>query len=154
MKTNLRKAFQSWMGCGCIDSMTEQEAGTAGRKHASRLPMSVILECSVDAHSFFSAIRENQIVGLKDSSNYDGIVAGLLVFFSDLSRCFFLDARLVYAHWKSSGRKSIPISFFEENGIEVPCKKLRVNYLYDIDFLINQVTEGNHERNIQKFVCV
>ena len=101
-----------------------------------------------------SAIRENQIVGLKDSANYDGIVAGLLVFFSDLSRCFFLDARLVYAHWKSSGRKSIPVSFFEENGIEVPCKKLRVNYLYDIGFLINQVMEGNHERNIQEFVCV
>ena len=49
---------------------------------------------------------------------------------------------------------AITNGYFEENGIEVPCKKLRVNYLYDIGFLINQVMEGNHERNIQEFVCV
>ena len=45
----------------------------------------------------YSAIRENQIVGLKDSSNYEGIVAGLLVFFSHLFRCLFFDARFIYA---------------------------------------------------------
>ena len=38
----------------------------------------------------YSAIRENQIVGLKDSSNYEGIVAGVVVvFFYPFSMVFF-----------------------------------------------------------------
>lgn len=102
----------------------------------------------------YASIRENQIVGLKDSARYDGIVSGLLVFFSDLSRCFFLDSRLVYAHWKTSGRKSIPLDFFIENGIEVPCKKLRVNFEYNIGAMIDSIMEGEHERNLQEFVCM
>ena len=60
----------------------------------------------------YSAIRENQIVGLKDSSNYEGIVAGVFVFFFDLFRWFFFFAGLVFAHCETSGGKKIPVFFF------------------------------------------
>lgn len=86
-----------------------------------------------------SVIRKNQLNGLNEASNYANIKAGLLVFFSSVNKCFFADIKKVYSFIEKSERKSIPISFFEKYGLEIPVKQLRTNYMYDVRYLIGGI---------------
>lgn len=85
-----------------------------------------------------SCIRENQINGLVEASETNGIIAGIICDFSDKDKCYFLDITFVDDFTKNETRKSIPISYFQENGIEIDVKKLRVKKLYDVDKFIEQ----------------
>lgn len=89
----------------------------------------------------FSCIRKNQIDGLIDSSKYEKIVPGIICYFSDKSRCFFLHIQKLKELIDSNTRKSVPIKYFEEHGIEIPVKKLKVNFLVDVQGFVQGFIE-------------
>lgn len=104
----------------------------------------------------YSAIRQNQIEKLNSKSDIPWVAAGFLVFFEEKERCFFLNAQTAYLHKIHSGRKSIPISFFEEYGVEVQCKKLKVNYNYNIELLLEILVREceSNDGNLRQSYCV
>lgn len=86
----------------------------------------------------FSCIRQNQIDGLLESSKYQNVMAGVICFFADKSRCFFLDIVKLKELQDSNTRKSIPIKYFEEFGIEIEVKKLKVNSVFSVDKFVDR----------------
>lgn len=104
----------------------------------------------------YSAIRQNQIEKLNMKSKTPWVIPGFLVFFEDHGRCFFLNAETVYFHKIHGERKSIPISFFEKYGIEISCKKLKVNYNYDIKPLFEALVEEceSNDGNLRQTYCL
>lgn len=82
--------------------------------------------------------KERQIVDLYEANKYTGVFSHLVVFFSDVERCFSLPINKLIRFIKEEDRKSIPIEYFEENGEEIRVEKLRTNYRFDIDKWLNR----------------
>ena len=80
-----------------------------------------------------SCIRENQLKEMLEANNKTGVIPMLVVFFSDIERCFSLDIKYVEQFLINNDRKSIPLDYFEENGVEIEVFKLRTNYKYNIE---------------------
>ena len=76
-------------------------------------------------------VRDTQVKELTKASN-KGVICGLLTYFSDKKRVFWLDINDYNDFVNDNDRKSIPISYFEEEGIEVDVKMLSVNIRLDI----------------------
>lgn len=90
----------------------------------------------------FSCIRKNQIEGLLESSKYKNVVPGVICFFTDKSRCFFLHITKLKELQDSNIRKSIPIKYFEDFGVEIEVENLRVNYLLEIHKFVDGFVKG------------
>ena len=87
----------------------------------------------------FSKIKEHQLKELNEASNYKNIVSGFIIEFSSVDRCFYISARDMKDYIENSGRKSIPISYLETNGLEIEVKKLRVNIRLNIQKFVEEV---------------
>ena len=82
-----------------------------------------------------SCIRNNQKKMMLEASKYSGIACYLIVFFEDIERCFALNILDFEVFIHNSDRKSIPLSYFEKFGHEIPVIHLKTNYRYDLRFL-------------------
>ena len=80
-----------------------------------------------------TAIRENQIKELSKASAYKGIAAGLIINFSEVEKTFFVHIANVEYFAKFEPRKSIPISWCQENGIEIRGQKKRLHFTWGLD---------------------
>ena len=85
-----------------------------------------------------NCIRQNQVEELTDASNYANTVCGLLIFFSDIDRCFFLDIKKYNEFVKTNDRLSIPLVFLEQNGIEIGIEKKKINFTVKIDSFLKE----------------
>lgn len=92
----------------------------------------------------FSCIRKNQIEGLLDSSKYKKILPGIICFFPDKSKCFFLHIKKLKELIDSNTRKSVPIKYFEEFGTEIKVKQLRVNFLFDVKSFVDEFVKKEY----------
>ncbi len=81
-------------------------------------------------------IKKNQIDGLTKSNKF-GIVSGFLIRIREY--CFYLDIEDFNKFIESSTRKSIPLSYLLEFGIQIPFKQLQTNYRYDVSSLLSMV---------------
>ncbi|MGX6977843.1 Holliday junction resolvase RecU [Vagococcus elongatus] len=82
-------------------------------------------------------LHDHQVYHMKKCVKQQGIVF-VLVWFSTLKRCFLLSSSSVFDFWdkKQNGKKSIPLSFFESDGIEVSIGFApRVDYLAALEKL-------------------
>ena len=86
-----------------------------------------------------SCIRENQLKEMVEASKKSQVIPLLVVFFSDIERCFSLNIKDVDNFIKNSGRKSIPLEYFEQSAIEINVTKLRTNYKYDVEEWLNNI---------------
>lgn len=86
----------------------------------------------------FSAIRDNQLKEMFEASYYRKVLPFIIVFFSDIERCFALPIQKVVALKQEGSRKSIPLAYFEQQGIEIEVIKLRTNYRYNIEKFLEQ----------------
>lgn len=86
----------------------------------------------------FVNIKDNQIKGLTKATQY-GIICGFLI--SINNKCYFLNINHYNSFVAVTERKSIPLSYIEDFGIDVPRRKLRVNYRYDLNNLLKRVIE-------------
>jgi len=86
-----------------------------------------------------NCIRENQLKEMVEASKKTDVIPLLVVFFSDIERCFSLRIEDVNNYIKTSGRKSIPLEYFEQTAIEIKVTKLRTNYKYNIEEWLNNI---------------
>lgn len=80
-----------------------------------------------------------QINDLFNASFHKNIYCNIIVFFSDVERCFSLDIKDLKDYIDSETAKSIPIAYFEKYGKEIKVSKLRTNYRFDIESWLNNV---------------
>lgn len=97
----------------------------------------ILLELkSVGEKSFpFSKLRESQIKGLTDARRYKGVTAGVLINFNKLERTFFVDIEVITNYIAYMPKKSINYKELERLGIEIPGKKKRVNFRWNLTML-------------------
>ena len=86
----------------------------------------------------FSAIRQNQLDELSKASTYKNIIAGFVIHFADIGTTYFCKADDVLYFIAHEERKSIPISWCEEWGIQIFGKLKKVNYSWDIKSFVEQ----------------
>lgn len=84
----------------------------------------------------FNCFKENQVRELSKAMMYEGITAGFIVNFRDVEETYFVKANDVEYYIVHSERKSIPLNWCKENGIEIEQRKLKVHYRYDIQGLL------------------
>lgn len=85
-----------------------------------------------------SNIHEHQINHLIKIKEHGGI-GFLIVKFTTLDRIYFLSVDKLISFLNNESRKSIPLSFFEENGMLIKEKyNPRINYLECVEVLINE----------------
>lgn len=83
----------------------------------------------------FTAIRENQMLEMMKAQTHPGIKSMLIVNFEDVQECYGLDIFAVQKYIDMDIRKSIPVDYFREFGINIPCQKKKVNTGYDLSVL-------------------
>lgn len=76
--------------------------------------------------------KEKQIDDLYKANQHVGVYSTIVVFFGDVERCFSISINDFIDFVKKGERKSLPIEYFEENGVEIGVTKLRTNYRYNI----------------------
>lgn len=94
-----------------------------------------------------NCIRQNQIEGLLKASKFKNVNAGIVVLFADKNKCFYLPIQKLQEQIDTSNRKSVPISYFEENGIEIEIKSLRVNKNYNVDRFVTDLINKGEQNN-------
>lgn len=87
----------------------------------------------------FTNIRENQLKELSLATYYKNIVSGIVIEFSDLDRCFFMYIDTITDFIRIGSRKSVPIEYCEEKGIEIEIKKKKVNNSFNIKKLLEEI---------------
>ena len=80
-----------------------------------------------------NCIRDNQVKEMYNASLKNNVKCNIIVFFSDVERCFSLDIQDVVDYMESETSKSIPIAYFEQYGREIKVSKLKTNYRFDIE---------------------
>lgn len=83
-----------------------------------------------------SNIKSNQLEGLS-GINHKNIKSYFIICFRDKEKCYGVQAFKVKEFIEVEERKSIPMVWCKENGIEVPMIKKKVRYRYDLDVLFN-----------------
>lgn len=86
-----------------------------------------------------SCIRDNQLKEMTLASQKEDVIPMLIVFFSDVNKCYSLDIEQLNKFINGNDRKSIPIDYFEEYGIPIEVEKLRTNYRYDVKRWLNNI---------------
>ena len=86
-----------------------------------------------------NCIRQNQLDEMVEASKKMDVIPLLIVFFSDVERCFSAKIEDIDNFIKKSDRKSIPLEFFEQVATEIKVTKLRTNYKYDIEDWLNNI---------------
>lgn len=88
----------------------------------------------------FDRIRDNQIAGLlKAVETNPDIIAGIVCNFEKSHETWFLTIDKLWDFMQSATRKSIPIAFFRDNGVEIENKKLRTKYDYNVDKFVDDI---------------
>lgn len=88
-----------------------------------------------------SRIRDNQVEELLKASKYDGIIAGILIEFSEIREYYFLEInKLIEYTEEFTHKKSIPVQYLRENAESVSHELKRVNVRLDIkEFVENYI---------------
>ena len=82
-----------------------------------------------------SSVPKHQIEHLKNINEHGGI-AFLIIRFVSLEKTFFIDITDILSFLKTQTRKSLPYSFIQEKGVEIPVEyQPRLDYLKIIDKL-------------------
>lgn len=90
----------------------------------------------------FNNIKKHQIDDLLWASEYANTICGLVVEFSDLTECYFIEIGRFKAFYDSTNRKSIPIDYLRKNGIKIGTEKKKINSKFDVKKFINDVIES------------
>lgn len=82
----------------------------------------------------FNCIRPKQIEEMA-SIEHPSIVPFFLLNFRDVEKTYAINASLIKSYIKNSTRKSIPIQFCINKGIEIPGEKKKVRFRYNLEGL-------------------
>ena len=76
--------------------------------------------------------KEKQIKDLTEANKFDGIYSSIIVFFSDLEKCYELPIDEFNEFLEKEDRKSIPVEYFQQRGFEIEAQKLKTNYRFNV----------------------
>lgn len=83
-------------------------------------------------------IKPSQLKGLSEI-NTEGVQAYFFICFRAKERSFLVDAKKVKAFEETGARKSIPLKWCEDEGIEIKMTKKKVKYKYDLSTVFGEV---------------
>jgi len=86
-------------------------------------------------------VRENNLKDLAEAAEYSNVVSGFIVDFAERGKAFYVDSRRVKQFLEDADRKSIPIAWFEQNGVRVGIQQLKVNKLYDVKTFTDEMNK-------------
>lgn len=86
-----------------------------------------------------SCIRSNQVKELIERQSYKNTLSGFLIEFSDLNRVFYINISDFMHFTENEARKSIPLSFCLDYGIELEVQKLKVNCRYNVQKMYDDI---------------
>lgn len=89
----------------------------------------------------FTAIRENQLKELSKAEAYPDIIPGLIINFRDIEKTYFVHIRDIDYYMTHSERKSIPVLFCQEYGVEIVGVKKKTRYRYLVDEWLKKMEE-------------
>ena len=121
---NLRFSASNIADCLLYDSTTKELSLCELKNHKGK---SIPLSCIAS-----NKTKEKQISDLVEAHQFDGVSSYIIVFFSDVERCFALSIDKFLSFRLYEDRKSIPIEYFEKLGIEIEVTKLKTNYRFNI----------------------
>lgn len=85
-------------------------------------------------------IKENQIKSLDKFNEYPYVIAGFIMNFRAYdNKTYFVGIDDFIKYKKESGRKSIPLDYCKEIGIEIQNKIKKVNHKYDLDDMFTNI---------------
>lgn len=90
-----------------------------------------------------SKIRENQLNELPKKEKVGGVTAGFIVWLQAKDRTFYVSATDLYNFFQTSGKKSFNPETAGVKVFDIPAKKKRVYYDYDLEKLLDYL-EGNN----------
>ena len=91
-------------------------------------------------------IKKHQLEDLLIASNYIGTVCGLLIEFSDCNTVYFIEIKEYDNFIKYNTRKSIPIEYLKEKGIEVETTKKKINIKLNIEKMLSQIVRDEEKK--------
>lgn len=142
---NLRFSISNIADCLLYDFPTGLRLIELKNHKGKSIPISCILG-QKKANGKYS--KEKQIKDLYEANNYTGVYSHIIVFFSDVERCFDLPIDKFVSFLHNKERESIPISYFQENGTEIETFKLRSNYRFNIEKWLICIQNIKKTRNI------
>ena len=87
----------------------------------------------------FSCIRENQLAELSKADNYSGIIPGLIFNFRDINKTYFVHIRHAYYYYYHADRKSYPLDWVQQYGVEIKAELKRTRYRYYVKEFLQEI---------------
>ncbi|KEI10539.1 hypothetical protein Z957_02055 [Clostridium sp. K25] len=88
-----------------------------------------------------SGIRKNQLEGMIKASRYKNVIPYFLLNFRGVQRVYAIKVQTLHEFIKTTTRKSIPIKFCVENGIEIASEQKRTRFRYNLEILFSEQIE-------------
>lgn len=89
----------------------------------------------------FDNIKKHQIDDLLWVSKYANTICGLVIEFSELEECYFIEISHFKTFYDSTDRKSIPIDYLRGKGMKIGVEKKKINSKFNVGKFINDVIE-------------
>ena len=103
--------------------------------------------CELKSHNGksipFNCVRQNQIDQLTAAAKFPFIVPALVIFFPDVEKCWAVHIDDWNNLVDASKKKSANIAEIAQAGFEVGVTKLKVNFKYDVQTMMKDLTEEN-----------
>jgi recombination protein U len=87
----------------------------------------------------FSCIRENQLTELSKACEYPGTIPGLIFNFRDIEKTYFVHIRHAYYYYYHAERKSFPLEWVQQFGVEIKGELKKVHYRYYVKEFLEAV---------------
>lgn len=121
---NLRFSASNIADCMLYDTNSKELCLCELKNHKGKsLPLTCIAS---------NKTKEKQISDLFEANTFNGVSSYIIVFFSDVERCFALPIENFLSFRLYEDRKSIPIEYFEKFAMEIEVTKLKTNYRFNI----------------------
>lgn len=85
-----------------------------------------------------NCIRESQLKEMCLAGAKENVLPFVITFFDDLGECYAIHIKYVFQFWLLSDRKSIPLSYFQENGFKIDSHLLKTNYRFDVQGFLDK----------------
>lgn len=87
----------------------------------------------------FNNIKKHQIEDLLKAKKYSQIICGLIIEFSGLNECYFVEIEQFKGFYDNADRKSLPIDYCRKNGIKIDLEMKKINKKLDIKSMIEKI---------------
>ena len=70
---------------------------------------------------------------MEKATHYEGVYGGFLINFRELEETYYITVQDVIQFTQTEERKSIPVEWCRDHGVNIEQKKKRVRYSYDLE---------------------